>query len=176
MCDVVGKRSERGRPRRWKQGQTRDHRRSMHSGKKPGSNGLDITLDAANLSGKENLGVRFHLQVFAQQARPVDIGIPMNLPVTQELRILETGDQSQNSSLFPELEMVLKSDEVILIGAKVFLPQLDDCVWNFPGTWIPQPDRFHRPEPQCVAPAPRYLFNRKTAFEVIQFLPILFFH
>ena len=95
---------------------------------KPGGDRFHIAFDAADLSGEENLRVRFHLQRLGKQRGRIDVGVAVNLPVAQEARILESGDQAQDAGLLAELQMILKSDEVVGIGAQIFLAQLHDCV------------------------------------------------
>ena len=62
--------------------------------------------------------------------------------------------------------MILKSDQVVAVGAQILLAQLH----RRPGTparaRIDQPHRLHRPEAQRIPPAPRDLFDRKTRLEI----------
>ena len=46
----------------------------------------------------------------------------MNLPVAQKMRMLEARDHAQDPRLFAELEMILKADQVVGVGAQIFLP------------------------------------------------------
>jgi hypothetical protein len=49
----------------------------------------------------------------------------MDLAVAQEGRVLEAGDHAQDARLLAELEVVLEADEVVAVGAEVFLAELD---------------------------------------------------
>ena len=79
----------------------------------------------------------------------------MNLPEAQEAGILEARDQPQHPSLIAELDVVLKSHQVLRVGPQIFLPQLHDRVRRLAGFRIAQSHRLHGTEAQSVAAAPR---------------------
>ncbi len=97
----------------------------------------------------------------------------MNLAVAQELRVLQAGDQPQHARLLAELQVVLKADQVVGVGAQIFLAQLHHGVGHVAGARIAQAHRLHRAEAQGVAAAARDLFDRQAALEVVQVLPVL---
>ena len=99
----------------------------------------------------------------------------MNLPVAQEARIFKPGNQAQHACLLAKLQVILKSDQVVGIGAQIFLAQLHHRIRNASGARIFQSDRLHGAEAQRVAAAPRDLFDRQAALEVVQLLPVAFF-
>ena len=119
--------------------------------------------------------MRFHLQGRLKQRGRVDVSVAMDLAVTQEPRIFESGNQAQDSGLLSELEMILKSDQVVGVGAQVLLAQLHDGIRSFARAWIAQSHRLHRSEAQSIAAAARDLFDRETAFEIIQIFPVRLF-
>src|SRR5208337_3720906 len=108
-----------------------------------------------------------HLQGFAQQRRAVDVSVAVNLPVTQELRILEAGDEPKNVRLLTVLEVVLEADQVVGVRAQVLLAQLHHSVRYVPGARIAQADRLHRSEAQRVAPSPGNFLDGQAAFKVV---------
>ena len=50
--------------------------------------------------------------------------IAMNLPISQKFGALHARNHTQNPSLFTELQVVLKANQVVAFGAKIFLSQL----------------------------------------------------
>ena len=77
----------------------------------------------------------------------------MNLPVAQEARILEPRNQPQHPCLIVPLQVILKSDEVVAVGAEIFFAQLHHGPGYFAGSRIAQADGLHRSEAQRVASA-----------------------
>src|SRR6266550_2851506 len=65
--------------------------------------------------------------------------------------------------------MVLKADEVVAVGAEIFLAELHDGVGPAAGFGIGEADGFHRAEAQGVATAASGLFDWEAAFEVLEF-------
>src|SRR5215471_13708354 len=100
----------------------------MASRNQPGGDRLDIAFDARNLPSEENLRQGSKLQSGAQHRRTIDVGIAVNLPVAQELGPFETGNHPQNSRLLPETHVILKTDQVVTGGSKIFLSKLHDGV------------------------------------------------
>ena len=67
------------------------------------------------------LGVGFELEGFGEQRGRVDVGVAVDLAVAEERRVFEAGDEAEDAGLFAELEVVLEADEVVAVGAEVFL-------------------------------------------------------
>jgi len=61
------------------------------------------------------------LQGFGEQRGCVNVGVAVDLAVAEEGGVLEAGDQAENASLLAKLEVILKADEVVAVGAQVFL-------------------------------------------------------
>ena len=175
LCDVVHQRSKRGRPGRRNRVCARCQCRCMNSSHKPGGDRLHVSLDATNLPGEQHARMFFHLQSLRKQRRCIDVGIAMDLPITQEAGVFEPGNQTQDTCLLAEFQMILETDQVVGIGPQILLPQLHRCVRNAPGSRIFQSDRLHGAEAQSVAAAPGDLFDGQAAFKVIQLLPFTLF-
>jgi len=97
----------------------------------------------------------------------------MNLPVAQEAGVFKAGNQPQHARLFAELEVVLKADQVVAVGAQVFLAQLHHGPGRFAGARVAKADRLHGAEAEGVAAPPGQHFNGQAALEVIQLFPFL---
>ena len=126
----------------------------------------------------------FELQGFGEQRGCVDVGVAVDLAVAQEGRVLEAGDEAEDAVLFAELEVVLEADEVVGVGAEVFLAELDDGVGPAAGLGVGEADGLHGAEAEGVAAAAGGLFDGQAAFEVLEllgragsgkFLPVLGF-
>ncbi len=100
----------------------------------------------------------------------------MDLAVAQEFRILQARDQPQHASLFAELQVILKSNQVVGICPQIFTPQLHHRPRRLAGSRIAQADRLHRAKAWRIAPSSRKLFDRQAAFKVSQLLPFFFLH
>jgi hypothetical protein len=61
--------------------------------------------------------MRTELQRVRQQRRCVDVRISVDLTEAQKLGVFQAGNQAQNSLLFAEPEVILKSDQVEAVGA-----------------------------------------------------------
>src|SRR5438309_11013538 len=131
MGHVMSERSEGRCPRRSTQRHTLRERGDVHPCKQSRGNRFHIAFHAANLSCEKDLRMRFHLQGRLKQRGRVDVSVAMDLAVTQEPRIFESGNQAQDSGLLSELEMILKSDKVVGVGAQVLLAQLKDDIGSF---------------------------------------------
>src|SRR5438270_4947375 len=171
IADVMDQRSERGFAR-WRGGLVFvDDRCRMGACQESGSDRFGVSLDAANLPGKQHARMRLHLQRLSQECGSVEIGVAMNLAVAKKLRVLESGNQAEYTSLLAKLQVILKSHKVVGIVAKILAAQLNYSVGNFAGPRIPQAYRLHRAKAQSVATAAGDLFNGKTAFEIIKLFP-----
>src|ERR1700728_2588055 len=98
----------------------------------------------------------------------------MDLSVAQEARVSQAGDEAQHGCVLSELQMILKSDEIVRIRAQIFLPQLYDCKGHLAGARIFQSNGLHGPETKSVAAAASDLLDGKTSFEVVELFPIAF--
>src|SRR5579863_2959969 len=96
----------------------------------------------------------------------------MNLPVAEKASVLQSWDHAQHAGLLAKLQMILEADQVVGIGAKIFLTQLNYGVGHSPGTWIYQSDGLHGTKAQRVTAAARDLFDGQAALKIIQLLPI----
>src|SRR5271165_119591 len=171
---IVRERTEGRGPGRGFEIASRGQRGSVHPGQKSGGDRLHIALDAANLPGKENLWMRFHLQCLLQQSRRIDVGVAVNLSVAQKTRILQAGNQAQHARLFAKLQMILESHQVVGIRPQVLLPQLHHRIGHLAGAGIDESHRLHRTEAKGVAPAASNLLNRQAALKIVQLFPIAF--
>src|SRR6185436_20362374 len=98
----------------------------VHSGHESRSHCFDVSLYAGDLSCKKNARQRTHLQRLGQDRGRANECVPMNLAKADELGLFESRDQAQDAFLFAELEMVLKTDQVIAVGQQVLLPELNN--------------------------------------------------
>ncbi len=99
----------------------------------------------------------------------------MNLPVAQEARIFEAGNQPQHTRLLAKLQMILEADQVITVSAQILLAQLHHGPGRLAGARIAQAHRLHRAKAQRISPPPGKNFDGQTALEVIRSLPCLCF-
>ena len=67
--------------------------------------------------------------------------------------------------------MVLEADEVVAVGAEIFLAQLHDGPGHLAGARIAQADGLHGAEAEGVAAAAGGLFDGQAAFEVVELFP-----
>ena len=102
----------------------RGQRGGGDSGKLSGGNRFDVALDPGDLPREQHARMPLHLQRGKQQGGRVDVGVAMNLPVAQEARIFQAGDQPQHARLLAEAEMVLEADQIVGVGAQILLPEL----------------------------------------------------
>ena len=91
--------------------------------------------------------------------------ITMHLAIPGELSSFQPGDQTQNSALFREFEVGLKSDQVVERSGEVILTQLHHRMGTLSGTRIAQPDRPQRAKSESILPAPGEHFDGQTALE-----------
>ena len=66
--------------------------------------------------------------------------------------VFEAGDEAEDSGLLAELEMVLEADEVVAVGAEVFLAELDDGVGRLTGARVGRPTGFMGPKRRVSGP------------------------
>src|SRR6266404_3774338 len=84
--------------------------------------GLYVSFHPADLPGKDYIRVRLHLQRLCQDRWRIDVSVAVYLSESQEARVLESGYQPQYPRLVSKFHVVLKSHDVVGIGALVFLP------------------------------------------------------
>src|SRR5579864_9604361 len=96
----------------------------------------------------------------------------MDLSIAEETGLLEPGNEAENASLVTKPQVILKTDQIVGIGAQVFLPQLHDGMGWLAGARITQAHRLHWSKAQRVAAAARDLLDRKAGFEVVQLFPV----
>src|SRR5947209_5537868 len=147
----------------------------MHAGHQSGGDGFHVTFYSADLSGKEDLWMGFHLQGVSQQRGSIDVGVAVNLSIAQEAGVFEAGDQAQDLGLIGELKVILKSDQVVGIGTKIFLAKLNYGVGNVSGAGIFEAYRLHWTEAKRVSPSASNFFDGETAFEIVEVLPVSLF-
>jgi hypothetical protein len=99
----------------------------------------------------------------------------MNLAVAQEARVFEAGNQAQHAGLLAELQMVLKADQVVAVGAQVFLAQLHHGPGRLAGARIAQAHGLHGAEAQACRGRGGPGFQGQAAFKIIQLLPLFGF-
>ena len=91
------------------------------------------------------------LQGFGEERGSVDVGVAVDLAVAEEGGVLEAGDEAEDAGLLAELEGVLKADEVVAVGAKVFLAELDGGVGPAAGLGVGEAGGLHGAEAEGVA-------------------------
>src|SRR5258708_28991107 len=90
----------------------------------------------------------------------------MHLAEAQEFSALQARDHAQHTLLIAKAHMILKADQVVAAGARVFLPQLNHGVRAAARARIAQPHRLHGAEAEGVASASGDLFYRQAGFEM----------
>ncbi len=83
-----------------------------------------------------------------------------------ELGSLEAGDHAEDAHLFGVLQLGLEADHVPERAECVVLPELHHGIGPASGSRIVEPDRFHRPVAQCLAPALGHDLDRQAAVEI----------
>ena len=112
----------------------------------------------------------FELQRFGEERGGVDVGVAMDLAEAEEGGVLKAGDEAEDAGLLGELEVILEADEVVGVGAEVFLAELDDGVGPAAGLRVVEAGRLHGAEAEGVAAAAGGFFDGEAAFEVLEFL------
>ena len=82
-----------------------------------------------------------------------------------EFGLLESGNHAKDARLVAPFDLRLEPDEAEMVAREIVLTQLHRRVGLATGARIDQPDRFHRPEPQRIAPAMRHHLDRQAPFE-----------
>ncbi len=91
----------------------------------------------------------------------------MHLAVSEELHVLQPGDQAKDALLLRVLQIGLKADEIVQIAGEVVLPELDYRVGPPAGAGIPQADGPHGTECERVLAPFCDDLHRKTAFKEV---------
>ena len=131
-----------------------------------GGRALRVSLDTGDLAGEQHLRIVAQRQVRRERRGRIDVRVPVDRSVTQELCVGEAGNRAEYALLFRNPEPRLESHEVPHPAGAVFAPQLYHRVRTLAGVGIGDPDRLHRPEPQRLASAPGHLFGRHAALEI----------
>ena len=135
------------------------------SGNQAGRRRLDISLDAADLPGEEEILPRAGLPGRQEHRRPVDVRVPVHHAEAHELRRLEPGDHPQHAPLLAPFELRLEADEAEVIACQRVLPQLHDRVRLASGPRIDEAHRLHRTKAQRVRPSMCHHLDGQAAFE-----------
>src|ERR1700730_16244560 len=90
----------------------------------------------------------------------------MNLSKANEFGLLETRNQKKHTFLLTDLEMILKTNEVVAVGKQILLPELHNGERLAISARIAKTNRLHRTVTQRVAPATRKLLDGQAALEV----------
>ena len=115
----------------------------------------------------------FELEGFGEERGGVDVGVAVDLAVAEEVGVFEAGDEAEDSVLLAELEVVLEADEVVAVGAEVFLAELDYGVGPAAGFGVGEAYGLHGAEAEGVAASAGGLFDGEAAFEVLEFFEFL---
>src|SRR5688572_13635724 len=113
--DVVRQRSDRGRPRGNARFVSSCEGGRISTGDQSRRGRLDVSLDARDLSGKQQVRSLPHLPRLSQHAGAVDIRVAMHYPEADELGLLESGNQLQHSRLLTPLQLRLKAHETEMV-------------------------------------------------------------
>src|SRR5687768_13880124 len=124
-----------------------------------------ISLYPCNLPGKEQIRAVPVLKCGAKKFWRSYKCVPMHLPITQELRILQAGDESQDALLFRKLEVGLETNQIIKATCQVILPQLHDSIRTFTCARISQTNRAHGAKRQRIHSTVGNNLDRQTTFE-----------
>ena len=141
---------------------------SVASGEEAGGYRFGIAFDAGELAGDEDGGVSFELEGFGEERGGVDVGVAVDLAVAEESGVFEAGDEAEDAGLFAEFEVVLEANEVVGVGAEVFLAELDAGVGPAAGSGVGESGGLHGAEAEGVSAAAGGLFNGEAAFEVLE--------
>ncbi len=88
-----------------------------------------------------------------QESRVVDVAVPVDLAVAQDLGVLESRDQSDHPPLLRITEASLEADQAPHSTVSVLLAQLDDRIGHGPGARVLEPDRLQGAEAKRILSA-----------------------
>ena len=162
----MAERAEGGGARQGARGFAEGERGGVQAGHESGGDGFDVAFDAGDLAGEEDFGARAQLQRGGEQRGGVDVGVAVDLSEAEELGVLEAGDEAQDARLFAELHVVLEADEVVAVGAEIFLAELHDGPGTAAGARVVEAHGLHGAEAEGVAAAARDLFDGEAGLEV----------
>ena len=97
----------------------------------------------------------------------------MNLSETEELGVFQAGNHAEDSLLIGELQVILKSHDVIARLHQIFLAKLDYSIRHTVGARINKPHGAHRSETERVATAACEFLDRQARLEVIRFFEVM---
>ena len=148
-------------------------RRRVAAGDQTRRRRLDVAFHAGNLPCEQEEGIRARLPRLVEDGWSIDVRIPVDHAEPHELRLLEPGNHAQHSRLLAPLQLRLKPDETVMIAGEIVLAELNGRVRLTAGPRVPQPDRFHRPEPQRILAAMRHYFDGKAPFEELLLVEVM---
>ena len=166
--DVVGEGAVGGDAGGWFRGAALREGCGVAAGQKAGGDGLGVAFYAGELAGYEDVGVGAELEGFGEERGGVDVGVAVDLAEAEEGGLLEAGDEAEDAGLLAEFEVVLKADEVVGVGAEVFLAELDDGVGPAAGLGVGEAGGLHGAEAEGVSASAGGLFDGEAAFEVLE--------
>src|SRR5207302_7966052 len=108
--------------------------------------GISIALDADQLSCKEEGAARLELKGIAQQLGRINKRVAMQAAVTQNLRLLKTGNHAKHTLLIPVSQFSLEPHEVVTGAMGVFRPELYHSIGSQSRLGIHQAHRLQRTE------------------------------
>ena len=91
---------------------TGEDARHVDAREQPRRRALRVPLDAGELAGKEEAVVVPCGEGRAERRRAVQVRVPVNAPVAQELRLRQAGDRREDALLLRNPEPGLEADEV----------------------------------------------------------------
>ena len=91
--------------------------RGVQGGRQASRDRFDVTFDSGNLAREKDVGIHPELQSVRQQRGSIDIGVAVDLAVPEEFGVLKAGDQTHDSLLLAESQMILEAYEVVAIGS-----------------------------------------------------------
>src|SRR5262249_57387726 len=105
--------------------------------------GLDVALDADDLSGEKEPLPSDDLERGEQERRRVDERVPVEAPETHELRAFESRDRAEHAPLRGVRHLGLEPDHVEEPTLRVVLTKLDAGVRPSARARIDEADRAH---------------------------------
>src|SRR5215831_7758170 len=85
----------------------------VNSSHQSGGHCFDVSFNPRDLPCKKNARIIAHLQSLVEHRRSADESVAVNLSKADEFGLFEPGNQTKHALLLTELQMVLKSNEVV---------------------------------------------------------------
>src|SRR3984957_18517911 len=128
---------------------------------------FDIALAAGDLAREAQAGRSLQAQTRVEQARRIEIGVPVHAAEAGELRPFEPRNHAEDAALLAVFELGLEADNVEQRAERIVLPELDHGIgFDLWVIRVGQPDRLHRSIAQGLAPAFGHDFDRQAAVEI----------